>query len=118
MKNNGLFTGLVMVVVFAAGILLGYYFGTTGGGADEPVENNGSVAKSVPPEGIKINASTLTEAQKKMLGAVGIDAENLTITPEMVACAEAKIGSARLAEIQGGGSPSMTESTSLAACYK
>lgn len=116
MNENGLLTGIVMVMVFGAGIYLGYYFGTTSG-ADTPVENNGSVARSVPVEGIKIDPNTLSEAQKKMLSAVGIDSENFTITPEMAACAESKVGSARLAEIQGGASPSVTEGASLAACY-
>lgn len=112
-----------MVVVFAAGIFLGYYFGTAsngmmGGWGSEEKVNDGSATAAVPEEGIKLDSSTLSDGQRKMLEAMGIDTENITLTPEMVACAEAKVGSARLIEIQNGASPSVTEGAALAACYQ
>lgn len=121
MKDNGLMTGVVMVLIFAAGIFLGYYFGSGsapfGDGEEVNRENNGSVTASVPAEGMTINTSALSDTQRKMLETMGVDTENLTLTPEMVACAEAEVGSARLMEIKDGASPSMSESASLMGCY-
>ncbi len=147
MKENGLKTAIVMVLVLVLGIMLGYYFGkasvnttntnpqpvsvgektgvvTTGEATEEATTetssdlNDGSVAESVPEEGIKVDTATLSDGQKKILNTLGVDTENLVLTPEMVACAEAKIGSARLAEIQAGVSPSFLEGAALVACYK
>ena len=122
MNNNGLMTGVVMVIIFALGIFLGYYFGTAAGVEKEEFEvgtemNDGSVAGAVPAEGMNIDASMLTDGQKQVLRTMRVDVESLVITPEMVACAEAKVGSERLAAIQGGDSPSMSEGASLLACY-
>lgn len=151
MKENGLKTAIVMIVVLVLGFMLGYYFGKTSVNSintnHQPVSvyektvdvinveateqatdevttetasdlNDGSVAESVPEEGIKVDTATLSDGQKKILNTLGVDTENLVLTPEMVACAEAKIGSARLAEIQAGGSPSFLEGAALVACYK
>lgn len=127
MENNGLKTGAAMVAIFALGIFLGYYFGSTDGGMKDSLDsmiggeekvNDGSVSATVPEEGITVDSGALSETQIKMLETLGVDTNNITITPAMVACAEAKVGSARLAEIQAGDSPSMTEGASLAACYK
>lgn len=128
MEKNGLKMGIIMVIIFALGIFLGYYFGgaNTGveisdvmnGGEMTDNTNDGSVTESVPEEGITVDSAALSDGQKKMLGALGVDVENIVITPEMVACAEAKVGSARLIEIQNGDSPSVIEGASLAACYK
>jgi hypothetical protein len=53
-----------------------------------------------------------------MLEAMGIDADSVNITPEMVACAEAKLGAARIEEIKNGATPSFSEGASLVACYR
>jgi hypothetical protein len=145
MKENGLKTAIVMVLVLVLGIMLGYYFGKASVNSTNPQPvsvdektgavttdeataevttetasdlNDGSVAESVPEEGIKVDTATLSDGQKKILNTLGVDTENLVLTPEMVACAEAKIGSARLAEIQAGVSPSFLEGAALVACYK
>lgn len=127
MKNNGLMAGVVMVVIFAAGIFLGYYFGAANGGMPDGLEgmmggeekvNDGSVSANVPEEGITVDTSGLSDTQRKMLETMGVDTENIILTPEMVVCAEAKVGSARLLEIQNGASPSVSEGASLAACYR
>ena len=120
MKENSLLTGIVMVVIFAAGIFLGYYFGiNTAPVADEEeaeVVNDGSVTAAVPAEGVAVDAAQLSAGQLQFLETLGVDTNNLTITPEMVACAEEKVGSARLIEIQNGDNPSISEGTSLMSC--
>lgn len=123
MKDNGLMTGVVMVVIFVLGISLGYYFGSgsvpfTDDTEEVSQENNGSVTASVPAEGMTIDTSALSDTQRKMLETMGVDTENLVLTPDMVACAEAEIGSVRLMEIKDGASPSMSESASLMGCYR
>ena len=60
----------------------------------------------------------LTEGQRKLISAMGLDPNNFTITSTMVACAEAKIGVARVEEIKNGATPSLSEGVSLYACYK
>lgn len=132
MKDNPILAGVIMVLIFAAGISLGYYFGgddtrftndnlmsdeTTEAEAVSE-ENTGEVTASVPEEGIQVDANTLTDGQKAVLRTLGVDTKNMVITAEMVACAEAKVGSERLMEIQNGDSPTMLEGASLAACYK
>lgn len=109
-----------MVVIFSAGIFLGYYFGSGAvpfEGEQASQENDGSVTASVPAEGFKIDASVLSETQRKMLEGMGVDTSNLTFTPDMVACAEAEVGSARLMEIKDGASPNINEGASLMGCY-
>ncbi len=64
-----------------------------------------------------IKTTQLTPGQQKLLSVLGINASEIVITPAMVACAEAKVGAARLKEIEGGATPSLTEGISLLACY-
>lgn len=59
----------------------------------------------------------LTADQRKLLESFGIDSNEVRITAEMVACAEAKLGPARVAEIRDGATPSFMEGTRLLACY-
>lgn len=68
------------------------------------------------PEAIIIKTETLPEAQQETLDTFGLDAEAYTITPEMVACANKKIGEERVAEIVAGSSPSPIEALSLLPC--
>jgi len=74
------------------------------------------VAKTVPAEGIKINTDAVSVEQKAAASKVGIDLDTVTITPQMVACAENKLGSDRVAEIMNGASPSVLESMTLLGC--
>jgi hypothetical protein len=131
-NNNGLVTGVVMVLIFFLGFLLGNYFGSndytptsiTGGGTGQSTQTDET---SGAPEGTssagvtedtQIDASMLSEGQIKLLQTLGVDTDNITITPEMVACAEAKVGAARMEEIKNGATPSFGEGASLVACYK
>jgi len=74
------------------------------------------VANTVPDEGIKIDTSAVSAEQKAVAEKVGIDLDTVVITPEMVSCAELKLGSARIAEIINGASPTALESISLLGC--
>ncbi len=73
---------------------------------------------SEPTGGTVISTANLSDGQQKLLSTLGIDASKITVTPAMIACAEAKVGAARIAEITGGATPSFTEGLSLLACYK
>lgn len=68
--------------------------------------------------GTVIRTTSLSAGQQKLLSALGVDTSQIVITPAMIACAEAKVGSARLKEIEGGATPSFTEGLSLLACYR
>lgn len=119
-----------MVGVFATGFMIGRFssVGDTivSGSQNNPTEkstNSPSVSdtssEAVATESdTTISASNLTDGQKKMLSALGIDAESITITPEMAACADASLGASRMDEIINGATPSFTEGVKLAACYK
>ncbi len=69
------------------------------------------------PSANTVVTPTLTDSQKKMLESFGIDTEAVTVTASMVACAEAKLGSARVEEIKNGATPSFLEGASLFSCY-
>ena len=66
---------------------------------------------------IVIQKSNLPEAQQSILTTFGFG-ENIVITPEMQACAEAKLGAERLAEIVAGATPSFMEASSLVVCLR
>lgn len=74
------------------------------------------VAETIPAAGVKLNTSAVSEDQKAAAEKVGIDLDEVTITPEMVSCAENKLGSERVVEIMNGASPTMLESISLLGC--
>lgn len=63
-------------------------------------------------------APTLTADQKAMLKSFGLDPNKITVTATMIACAEAKVGTARFTEIKNGATPSFLEGASLMTCYK
>lgn len=124
MNRNALITGVLLVVVFIAGFAVGRM--TQGGPAD--VARNiqeGTVSPSDTNTqdtstngGATVNTSSLSDGQRQMLEAMGIDADTVNITPEMVACAEAKLGAARIEEIKNGATPSFSEGASLVGCYR
>lgn len=60
----------------------------------------------------------LTSGQRNMLQSFGINPDEFVITQEMVLCAEAKLGPARILEIQNGATPSLLEGASLVGCYQ
>ncbi len=79
-------------------------------------ESGGSVTDSVPAAGFTVSLSSLPEAQQSMLRTLGYE-DSITFTPEMVACAEGKLGSARVGEIKAGAVPGPLEAASLMPCF-
>jgi hypothetical protein len=132
MNKNAAITGVLFLVVFVVGFAIGRM--STGettiaedvSGVNDfaqtltPNANNDNTQSSGEPAGggATVNTANLTDGQRKMLQALGIDADNITITAEMVACAEAKLGAARIEEIKNGATPSFSEGASLVACYR
>ena len=132
-NSNGLITGVVMVFVFIGGFFLGQITasqdtdGTSQDGMMEGVfdgsdtsaseDSDGSVSQTVPEEGTTLDTSAMTDGQRKLLESLGVDANSITITPEVIACAEASLGNERVAAIQNGDTPSFLEGTKLMACY-
>jgi hypothetical protein len=125
-------TFVIVLVAIIISLSVGYWFGSTptySPAVDEDTtsENLNSEAASstatttsasASDEGVtEISADALTDDQKQMLERFGIDTETITITPEMIQCAEAAIGKDRLDEIKNGDTPSFLESVSLLRCY-
>ncbi len=118
-----------MVAVFATGFTVGRFSGEGNmivtSSRNVPVESssqNDSITEGDQSTGIEenttISTDNLTDGQKKMLSAVGIDAESIVVTPEMAACADTSVGASRMSEIINGATPSITEGIKLVACYK
>ena len=132
MNKNAVITVLLMVVTFAFGFIAGratdatpqaFVEATTEVGESIVPGNNDTQGQNANAQttqggGTTVNTSSLPESQRQMLEALGIDADNITITAEMVACAEAKLGAARVEEIKNGATPSFTEGATLIACYR
>lgn len=119
-SNNGFLWAVVVVLAFGLGFLSGRMTSGSalpfsGGNSSTTGANDASGSSE---NGTKVNASRLTAGQIKLLAAFGIDPNSVTITPTMIACAEASLGSARVEEIKNGATPSVTEGVKLAACYK
>jgi len=125
MKTKIILT-VAFIGVFAAGYVLGQLFAHTSldvvSDAEE-TENNAPVSSSetsvgaAAEESVTIDTSALPDSQRKLLETLGMDTDSITVTPEMVACAEAKLGVARMDEIINGATPTFTEGLKLAACY-
>ena len=79
-------------------------------------DQTNSAPSFVPSEGIPLSDIPLSDVQKTTLGAAGVDADTFVITPQMEACARAKIGGERIVEIAAGESPSIFEITKLIPC--
>lgn len=111
--------GILLVIVFVVGFMLGRFSFSDKTLIDNSNKNTTSESADASTEDTTtIPSSSLSDGQKKMLSTMGIDPESFVVTPEMVACAEASLGSARVLEIQNGDTPSFTEGVKLAACYK
>ena len=130
MNTKNVLLGILIVVVFAVGFMIGRFssVGNTyiSGSTSVPTtasdttssDESGNTSDVAVTEDKIISASNLTAGQKKLLGALGIDTDSITVTPEMVACAESSLGPARIDEITNGANPSFTEGLKLATCYK
>lgn len=66
---------------------------------------------------ITIDVTTLPDGQQTLLRTLGVG-DTITLTPEMVTCAEAEIGATRLDEIVAGDTPSFSEGFALVNCYR
>lgn len=116
-----------MIVVFGAGFLAGRMTAPVGtvftGKASESTNVTGQpsdgqdTSAAATTKGTTIDSSNMTDGQRKLISALGFDPNNVTITPEMIACAEAKLGATRVEEIKAGATPSFTEGASLVTCY-
>jgi len=87
--------------------------GTTNTG--QTTQTEGSVDTQIT-EPIEVG-SKMTAEQRKMLESFGLNPDEITITPGMIACAEAKVGTARIQEITNGATPSFMEGAALVTCY-
>lgn len=85
-----------------------------------PASENGEEAvtdTSVAPVQSESEApTTLSPAQSASLETVGVSPEALSFTPEQQACFEAKLGTARVAEIKAGAVPTFAEFTMAREC--
>lgn len=71
-----------------------------------------------PKAPVTIPVASLTDSQKALLSALGIDSGSITITPEMVTCAYGTIGEARIGAIVAGAKPTPLELIKAAPCLK
>jgi cytoskeletal protein RodZ len=69
-------------------------------------------------EDVVVPTDALSDGQKQLLETFGVDTENIVITPEMLACAEAEVGRERLEAIQAGETPTFFEGLALFGCYQ
>ncbi len=85
--------------------------------ADGAVTTTGDTPSTAAtmPESIVIPVSSLPESQQSVLHTLGYD-ESIAFTPDMVSCAEAKLGAARVEEIKNGSAPSALEVIKLTPC--
>lgn len=129
MNRQTVLTSVLVVAVLIIGFIAGRMTTPTpqgfiqaatelGTAAPQQTADTSGTVSSSQSGGTTINTSGLSDSQRQMLNAMGIDADNITITPEMVACAEAKLGAARIEEIKNGATPSFSEGATLMACYR
>ncbi len=71
----------------------------------------------ISEEGIQVDESLISDEQKELLERFGIDTSAITVTAEMIACAEEKVGAERIEEIKNGATPGFLEGLSLVTCY-
>jgi hypothetical protein len=129
--------GVVLVGVFTSGFALGYlsallvvpdvtpYLVVESELPSEPksfvpsklTATTSSAVKTVPGVGITLDLSTLTTGQRTLLGSLGVATDSITLTPQMIACVEAKIASERMIAIINGDTPSFLEGAKLMTCY-
>jgi hypothetical protein len=115
--------GILVVLVFITGFGIAHFSASpttviqnTGGTGQ--TQTPGTTAAASTTTGIVVKPSSLTDGQKKMLSVMGIDPNNIVLTPKMIACADASLGTDRIKALEGGATPSFTEGIKLAACYR
>lgn len=117
---------VVVVVIFAAGYFVAEYgvpwhmtqTDTVTTTTDTMESSSTPDTKTSAPAGsVEVDTSSLTDGQRQLLQTLGIDANSVTVTPAMMTCAEAAVGTTRLDEIKAGDTPSFTEGLKLFGCY-
>jgi hypothetical protein len=85
-----------------------------------PTEEATSTSSSTPTisKPVTIDEEKLSPGQAKLLKTLGIDTENLVVTPAMQKCAVDALGQTRFDEIIQGATPSISEGLNLVVCYK
>lgn len=84
-----------------------------------PVDSSSSTLRTPAMiEPVTIETTKLPESQQEVLKSFGYGSETITITSDMVSCAEDSIGKKRLEEILNGGAPTPLESIKLIPCFK
>ena len=73
---------------------------------------------NTPPESTALPVPELSDGQRQAAEAVGIDVDEITLTPAMIACAEEKMSRERMLQIAEGGTPSFFEALALVPCVK
>ncbi len=111
---------LLAAAIFASGYVTGQFFAYTGfdfiNEQPQSVESDTiSSQTNNTMEVLPIDQTDLTPEQQAIADKYGVDTSK--VTPEMVACAEAKLGAIRLDEIKNGATPTFSESLALFACY-
>jgi hypothetical protein len=134
MPKNTFLTFIGALVIFVCGYGLGYLSADT---AQSVIEKTGTqmsdtansvadvVTNTDPAPVVEngddvafvIDVSSIPETQRAFLTTMGIEGNEIVVTKTMLACAEASIGVERMAEIQYGATPSMSEGLKLAGCY-
>jgi hypothetical protein len=117
-NNRTVLVAILMVLVFAVAFFIGRVTAdqNIGNFSESEMESSDNVENTSGEAG---NASSnMTEGQRKMLSSMGINPDQVNITPQMIACAEAKLGATRTEEIKNGATPTFSEGASLVACYK
>lgn len=84
-----------------------------------PQSETASQAEVPTKEPVVVKTADLTPTQQNMLKTFGIKGDTLTITSEMIVCAEEAVGSkVRLDEILAGAAPNPLEAMKLLPCFK
>ena len=129
MSSRTLLFAILIVLILAFGFWMWRSgTGTTTSFTTNTTTNNGTTASPTQTAsgtvsgnttgGVVVSPSKLTDGQKKMLSVMGIDPNHIVLTPTMIACANASLGTARIQALEGGATPSFTEGMKLAACYR
>ncbi len=129
MNSTKLVVGFLLVVVFVGGYMVGdsaqgikdrvraFMQDPVPEVTEVPVGDTASAASGTAL-GVAVESGSLTDDQKKLIRALGIDPDSITITPQMVVCAESSLGAERIRQIRDGATPSFTEGVKLSACYR
>ena len=82
----------------------------------EVADEKSELLQEPEQESIPLKDVPLSEKQTQTLDTFGVDVETFVITSAMISCAEAKIGSKRVAEIASGSATTFSETLTLAPC--